>query len=81
MAVNDFRSMSTEFSMGIVDNTYIHIAPDRAAVENPPIERLSWPQYANAERHIDHPFVEAHLNQAHLPRERKNWGYGTDSAY
>ena len=81
MAVNNTRSMTADFSQGVVDNTYIQIAPDRGNVENPPVERLSWPTYTNAERHIDHPFVEAHIGRAHLPREVKNWGYGTDSAY
>jgi len=42
-----------------VDNSYIHIAPNRGGIiEHPPVERLTWPTYAQAERHREDPSVE-----------------------
>jgi hypothetical protein len=70
MTVNNSRSMGMEFAQGCVDETYIQLTPDRGGViENPPIERMDWPTYGQAERHIDHPFLEAHLRRAALPQE------------
>lgn len=71
MAVNDSESMNLSFAQGTVDRTYIQLAPDRKNVENPPIDRASWPTYGQAERHIDPPFMEAHLRQALRPVEHK----------
>lgn len=71
MAVNDTESMNLAFAQGTVDRTYIQVAPDRKNVENPPIDRISWPTYRQAEQHIDPPFMEAHLRQALRPTERK----------
>jgi hypothetical protein len=71
MAVNDAESMNMAFAQGTVDSTYITIVPDKKNVENPPIDRLTWPTYAQAERHIDPPFLEAHLQHAMRPVERK----------
>lgn len=74
MAVNDRESMSTEFVQGTVDSTYISLTPDRKNVENPPVERLDWPTYGQAERHIDPPHLEGHVNRSGLPVERKTRG-------
>lgn len=64
------RSMDAEFAQGSVDSTYIQLMPMRGGVvENPPYDRLTWPQYANAERHIDPPFFEAHIRRNALPWE------------
>lgn len=72
MAVNQERSMSAEFHQGVIDESYITITPDRGGVVlTPPVERLTWPTYGQAEKHIDHPFVENVVSRAHLPRERK----------
>jgi hypothetical protein len=30
---------------------------------------MDWPTYGQAERHIDHPFLEAHMRRALLPYE------------
>lgn len=69
---NQTRSEGAEFAQGVVDNTYIQLTPNRGGVvENPPYERMTWPSYAQAERHIDHPFLEAHLRRALLPQEHK----------
>jgi hypothetical protein len=70
MAKNESRSMGGEFAQGCVDETYIQLAPDRGGVvENMPVERMDWPTYAQAERHIDHPFLESHLRRSMLPQE------------
>lgn len=71
MGKNQTRSMGAEFAQGSVDSTYIQLAPDRAVVENPPLERLTWPQYAQAGLHIDPPHLEAHMRRAVLPGEHK----------
>ena len=80
MAINQSRSMGVEFHQGIIDDTYIQLTPDRGVVENPPVERLAWPQYTNAEKWPHDPFVHAHVNRAHLPREIKTSGDG-DTRY
>ena len=66
---NQTRSEGAEFAQGCVDSTYIQLTPDRGNVENPPVERMDWPTYGQAERHIDHPFLEAHMRRAALPFE------------
>ena len=71
MAVNDTESMNVAFSQGSVDRTYIQLTPDRKNVENPPMDRLTWPQYRQAERHIDPPFLEAHIQHSMRPVEYK----------
>jgi hypothetical protein len=71
MAVNNTESMNLAFAQGTVDRTYIQLTPDRKNVENPPIDRISWPSYGQAEQHIDPPFMEAHLRRSILPVERK----------
>jgi len=71
MAVNEVESMNLAFAQGTVDSTYITLAPNRKNVENPPIDRLSWPNYAQADKHIDPPHMEAHLRRGGLPTERK----------
>jgi hypothetical protein len=85
MAVNDSRSMTTEFVQGTVDSTYIALTPDRGVVENPPVDRLDWPQYARAELDADPPFGEAHTRRAMHPVEYKtsqtraaHGGFGSD---
>ena len=76
MAVNDAESMNAAFVQGTVDRTYIQLTPDRKNVENPPIERLRWPTYGQAEKHIDPPHLEAHLQHAMRPIERKTANTG-----
>lgn len=71
MAVNDSESMNMSFALGSVDSTYVSLTPDRKNVENPPVDRLTWPTYGQAERHIDPPHLEAHLQHAMRPVERK----------
>jgi hypothetical protein len=72
MAVNSERSMLADFHQGVVDNTYIHLVPNRGNVENPPYDRMTWPIYGQAEKHVDPPFIEAHLARSVLPREARN---------
>jgi hypothetical protein len=76
MSVNQSRSMNAELTQGSVDNTYIQLTPNRGVVENPPIERLDWPQFRNAEKWPESPFLEAHVRRAPLPREVKTTGDG-----
>jgi len=76
MAVNESRSMNADFTQGSIDCTYIQLAPNRGNPENPPVERLEWLRYANAERWPESPFLEAHLGRAHLPRETFTTGDG-----
>lgn len=61
------RSMLVDFSQGIVDNSYIQLMPDRGGIiDAPPWDRLSWPQYRQAELHVNDSMIEA--MEAHLPR-------------
>ena len=77
MAVNDSESMNVAFAQGTVDCTYIQLAPNRKNVENPPLDRLSWPTYNGAEKYIDPPHLEAHLQHALTrPVERKTRNTG-----
>ena len=71
MAVNNAESMNMSFAQGSIDRTYIQLNPDRKNVENPPIDRLGWPSYRNAELHADPPFLEAHIQHSMRPVERK----------
>lgn len=72
MAVNESRSMNQDFHQGTIDESYIQLAPDRGGVPTVvPVERLSWPMYAQAEKHADHPFWEVMATRLPLPRERK----------
>lgn len=72
MAVNDSRSMISELHLGAVDRTFIQLTPNRGVVENPPVARMSWPTYAQCERHVDPPFIEAHARRSILPKERRS---------
>jgi hypothetical protein len=76
MAVNQARSMNAEFAQGSVDCTYIQLAPNRSAVENPPVDRAEWPTYRNVGQWPSNPFVEAHMWRFGLPREIMNSGDG-----
>lgn len=72
MAVNETRSMGAEFHQGVIDESYIQLTPDRGGVQSViPTDRLTWPTYAQAERHADHPFWESMAGRLPLPRERK----------
>lgn len=72
MAVNDSRSMIAELHQGLIDNTYIQLTPNRGGnVENPPVARMTWPIYGQAEQHEDPPFIESHLRRSVLPRETR----------
>lgn len=81
MAVNSFESMNVAFAQGTVDRTYIQLTPDRKNVENPPFDRLTWPTYNQAERHIDPPFLEANLQHALRPIEHKVRGQVSETRY
>lgn len=81
MAVNDGESMNLAFVQGTVDNTYIPLVPNRKNVENPPLDRLDWPSYTQAERHIDPPFLEAHLRREGMPVEYKTRRGGDPRAH
>lgn len=63
---NQSRSMQGEFSQGIVDNSYIQLAPNRGGEFHVPVDRLTWPTYAQAELHADDSMIEAMME--HLPR-------------
>ena len=76
MAVNQSRSMNADFAQGSVDNTYIQLTPNRGNVENPPVERLSWPRYQHCEEWPESPFLEAHVRRAGHPREQWTSGDG-----
>jgi hypothetical protein len=80
MTVNSARSMNADVVQGSIDSTYISITPDRGNVENPPTERLSWPQYRNAEKWSESPHMESHLRRSVLPVERKT-RYGSDPRF
>lgn len=59
MAVNRSRDVSIEFHQGIVDNSYMQLCPNRGGViENPPLDRLSWPTYPQVEQHREDLSVE-----------------------
>lgn len=76
MSVNQSRSMNAEITQGSIDNTYIQLTPNRGNVENPPIERLEWPRFQNAERWPESPFLESHVRRAAQPREQWTSGDG-----
>ena len=51
MAVNRSRSMTDELHLGLAENSYMRLDPNRGGVvEHPNVERLSWPTYAQVER-------------------------------
>lgn len=56
MAVNRSRDMVSELHQGVIDNTYIQLAPNRGGVHPVETERLSWPTYQRAEQRAAHPF-------------------------
>lgn len=68
--------MSADFAQGTIDESYIQLTPDRANVENPPLERYTWPRYQHVEQWADPPFMEAHLRRSVLPHEIKTTGDG-----
>jgi hypothetical protein len=76
MAVNNTRSMNVDFAQGSIDRTYIQLTPDRGNVENPPVERVTWPRYEHVEQWPVDPMLEAHIARAGLPRELKTTGDG-----
>lgn len=51
MAVNESRSMTAELQQGIIDGTYMQMAPNWSTEANPPTERMDWPTYGQVERH------------------------------
>lgn len=53
MAVNTNRNMNAELEQGAKDGRYIMLMPDWSTNTQPPVERLSWPTYAQADRHQD----------------------------
>jgi hypothetical protein len=58
MAVNNSRNMVDELHQGVVDGSYMHVAPDwgGSGVE-PRWERLAWPTYQQVESHPEDPFA------------------------
>jgi hypothetical protein len=82
MAVNNTRSMNGDFHQGVIDNSYIQLTPDRGGlVEWPPVDRLTWPTYRQAEQHIDHSHVEAAIVQSTRPVEHLKGGDSGDLRY
>lgn len=58
MAVNRSRDMLAELQQGIVEGSYINIAPGWGGPNIPvDVDRYSWPTYQQAERHIHDPFA------------------------
>lgn len=56
MAVNRSRSMTAELHLGIAENSYMRLDPNRGGVvEHSNTERLAWPTYAQVERHHHEP--------------------------
>ncbi|MGA7535539.1 MAG: hypothetical protein WBW27_27045 [Pseudolabrys sp.] len=49
------RSMRAELEQGIRDHTYMQLQQDWSINSNPPVERLSWPNYQQVERHAEGP--------------------------
>ena len=81
MAVNSERSMNADFHQGVIDRSYIQLTPDRGGVvENPPIDRLGWPTYRQAELHDDNSHIEAAIVQATRPVEHYKNQFG-DARY
>lgn len=53
MAVNQSRDLKSEFNEGVVDSSFIKLAPNRGGVvEDVNAERLSWPTYRLAEQRM-----------------------------
>ena len=53
MTVNRSRSMTEELELGLIENSYIRLAPNRGGVvEETHPERLEWPRDINAERFV-----------------------------
>lgn len=51
MAVNNSRNMRAELELGLVEGTYMQLAPMRGGeIENYNEERLEWPTYAQVEK-------------------------------
>jgi hypothetical protein len=51
MAVNRSRSMTAELQLGLAENSYMRLDPNRGGVvEHSNVDRLSWPTYAQVER-------------------------------
>ena len=57
MAVNRSRDMVSELHQGVIDNTYIQLAPNRGGSHPVEAEKMSWPTYARAEQKPEHPFA------------------------
>ena len=52
MAVNRSRDMRAELELGIIENSYMRLNPNRGgAVEPHNAERATWPNYIQAEQH------------------------------
>ena len=59
MAINQSRNMTTELEQGIVDASYMHVAPDWGGTGvQPRWERMGWPTYQQVEQHREHPFED-----------------------
>lgn len=71
MAVNSSHSMNADFHQGTIDESYIQLTPDRGNVENPPLERLTWPRYQHVGQWAESPFMEASIRHGIRPREVK----------
>lgn len=56
MAVNRTRSMTNELHLGLAENSYMRLDPNRGGVvEHSNTDRLSWPTYAQVERQYYNP--------------------------
>jgi hypothetical protein len=53
MAVNTSQNMRAELEQGVRDGTYIQLNPGWSTNTPAPVERLSWPNYQQVERHTE----------------------------
>lgn len=68
------RSLNDELQQGVCDNSYISITPNRGEVENPPVDRYSWPYFAAVDLGRDDPFREARMQgPMRTPPRAFNW--------
>lgn len=66
MAKNRTRDMSSELHLGITENSYMRLAPNRGGlIEEPRAERLDWPTYQQVERHVEPEPVVKQYDEVH----------------
>lgn len=71
MAVNRTRDLTEELNLGLTENSYMRLTPNRGGlIEHPRAERLSWPTYARVEMHNEDTMNEVPLNPSPAEVER-----------